>query len=409
MPITPNMGLVLPTPTVTIGPLYADQNNQAFSVVDSHNHASGNGVPIPSAGISLDGDLPFNSNNATLLRSTRFDNQVSPLSLVSDIRCLYVSGGNLYYNNNIGQQIQITAGAALNATTIGGIGGDYATSTASLYYTSSQQKFTFTSAVNTPASIDAGPLTIRNLTVSSFGITISPPGALSADYGLTLFNALPASTKILTVDNAGNIGAVYDVDNSTLEVSSNTIQVKNLGITAAKIANATITTTQIASNTILNGNIANDTITRAKLAAYTGQQISASCGAAVITSGLYTAVTNLSVTITTKGGPIVIALLPDGTGAGSGLRQQANVGTSPQMSMKLTRDNGGGPVDVYASLWSNFIVQGYNRTEQRDAPGVIMIDPQAAGTYTYTFYVANTTGIGGVSYVDYLVLCAYEL
>jgi len=245
MAITPNMGMLLPIVSTTVGPLYAFENNQAFSVIDSHNHAPGNGAPIPTSALSIDADLPINSFNVTLIRSSRYTSNVSPLSLPSDIRSVYVVGGDLYYNNGIGQQIQITAGAALNATTVGGIGGDYATSSASVFYTSFSSTFTFWSAVNTPAIIDVGPITIREVALSPFGITLNSPSALSADYSLTLPNALPASTKIMTLDNAGNIAAVYGVDNSTIEVASNVIRVKAQGITASQILNNTITANQI--------------------------------------------------------------------------------------------------------------------------------------------------------------------
>lgn len=242
---TPNMGLVLPVVSSTPGPLYASENNQAFSVIDAHDHSPGSGVPIPSVGISLNADLPFNGNNATLLRSTRYVDQVAPISLGTDLGCLYISGGNLYYNNGIGQQIQITAGAALNATSIGGIGGDYSTSTASVFYTSISQTFTFWSDANTTANIDGGPLTIRNNTANSFGVTISADPSISGNYGLTLPQALPGAIKIMTLDAAGNIAAVYDVDNSTIVVATNVIKVPAQGITNVQIAN----------NTILPGNL----------------------------------------------------------------------------------------------------------------------------------------------------------
>lgn len=242
--------MVLPIPTVTLGPLYAYENNQAFIVIDNHDHSPGKGLPVPSNGVNINGDFPFNGFNAAFLRSTRFSDQVAPLSLPLDVTSLYTVGGNLYYNNGIGQQIQLTAGAALNATSIGGIGGDYATSTASEFYTSSDSTFTFWSAVNTSAALDSGSITIRPDNVpNAFGITISAPISLSADYGLTLPNALPGSgTKFLTVDSSGNIADVYDVDNSTLQVVSNTIQVVPQGITATQIANNTITQQQLAAN-----------------------------------------------------------------------------------------------------------------------------------------------------------------
>lgn len=226
MPTTPNMSLLLPIVSSTIGPLWASELNLAFYGVDAHNHTPGLGVPVPSDGIAINGDLPFNSYNATTLRSTRYDDNVSPLALPSDLTCIYVSGGNLYYNNELGQQVQITAGAALNATSIGGIGGDYATSTASVFYTSATSTFTFWQDANTPALLDVGPITIRPPTISPFGITLQASNSLAADYTITLPLAAPASTKFVTMDSSGNLAAAYDVDNVTIEVNSNNLRVK---------------------------------------------------------------------------------------------------------------------------------------------------------------------------------------
>lgn len=298
---TPNMGMVLPVVSSTPGPLYAAENNQAFLVLDAHDHTAGNGLPVPTSGMNINGDLPFNSFNASLLRSTRFDNQGSPLSLPADIRSLYVSGGNLYYNNGVGQAIQLTAGVALNATSIGGIGGDYATSTASEFYTSLSSTFTFWSATNVPAAIDSGPITLRTITTSPFGITINSPGSLSADYSLTLFNSLPpaGNTRFVTVNDSGQLAdtIVYP-------------------LTGTDIASGTITTTNIASNTILNGNIANGTIQNAKFAA-ANYFVSTATGnpTTLATSASPAAITQLAGTLTTVGRPVRIQVQSAGGGA----------------------------------------------------------------------------------------------
>lgn len=203
MPTTPNMGMLLPVPTVTPGPTYASENNDAFEVVDSHDHSSGKGVPVPSDGININADLSFNNFNATTLRSVRFTSQGSPLSLPADLSCLYVSMGNLFYNNQLGQQVQITSGAAIDATSIGGIGGDYATSTALEFYTTFTRTFTFWSANNVPANLDAGSVTIREVTTSPHGLTLASPTGLAADYTITMPPALPASTASLVVSPSG--------------------------------------------------------------------------------------------------------------------------------------------------------------------------------------------------------------
>jgi hypothetical protein len=252
------MGLTLPTPTVTPGPTYASQNNTAFTAVDAHNHTSGNGVPIPSAGISVNADLPFNSYNATLLRTTRYSSQGAPLANPADLGCVYVVSGNLYYNNGSGVPIQITAGSALNASSIGGIGGDYTTSGASVFYTSVDQTYHFTQAANQTATMDGGPVIIRNNTVGSFGTTLRASPSIGANYDLTLPASLPASQKIVTIDASGNVGAVYDFDNITTEVVTNLIRVKDLGISTAKIADDAVTTVKILNQNVTAAKIVNN-------------------------------------------------------------------------------------------------------------------------------------------------------
>lgn len=203
MATTPNMGMLLPDPTITPGPTYASENDTAFFVVDAHDHSPGKGLPVSSSGFNINADLPFNDFNANNLRSCQLHNNSSLLSLPADITCLFAKGGDLYYNNAIGQHVQITLGAALNATVIGGIGGDYTTSTALEFYTSLSRTFTFWSAPNVPANLDSGSITIREIAVSPKGITIASPASLAADYTLTLPGALPSATSAVSVDPTG--------------------------------------------------------------------------------------------------------------------------------------------------------------------------------------------------------------
>lgn len=205
MPFAPNMGLLLPDPTITLGPTYASENNDAFVLIDDHDHTLGKGLPIPSGALNINADLPFNNFNAITLRAARFTSQSAVLSTPSDINELYVVNGNLFYNNQLGQPVQITSGAAIDATSIGGIGGDYATSTALVFYTSADKTFTFWSNTNTPASIDSGPVTFRNDTLNSFGITFAPNASIAANYQITWPATLPSTSEGLSIDPSGNI------------------------------------------------------------------------------------------------------------------------------------------------------------------------------------------------------------
>lgn len=114
MPTTPNMGMTLPTVGVTVDPTWASNLNDALTnKVDAHDHTTGLGVRVPTAGLNINADLSFQSNDATNLRSVALNNNVSTLPS-GDIRALYASSGNLYYNNNSGVPVRITNGSSLD-------------------------------------------------------------------------------------------------------------------------------------------------------------------------------------------------------------------------------------------------------------------------------------------------------
>jgi hypothetical protein len=206
---TPLMNLSLPVVSSTAGPTYATMLNAALTVIDGHDHSTGKGTKVTPTGLNINADLSFGGFNATNVRSLRMVNHSAPLALPTDAACLSASGGNLYYNNGAGASIQITAGAALNAASIGAIGGDYSTSTASVFYTAASQVFSFWQDANKSASLDVGRVTIRQPgVVSPFGITVQSPNGLAAAYSLTLPAALPAATKPLGIGSTGILSAV---------------------------------------------------------------------------------------------------------------------------------------------------------------------------------------------------------
>lgn len=111
--ITTFMNLELPTVTVTLGPEWAYDVNAAFEVIDTHDHSSGKGVKVKTAGIDINADLSFSNFRAEDLVAVQFQSQVSPLSGASNSNLLHVSGGDLYFVNGSGTAIQITDGSNL--------------------------------------------------------------------------------------------------------------------------------------------------------------------------------------------------------------------------------------------------------------------------------------------------------
>jgi hypothetical protein len=107
------MNLELPTVLVTLGPEWATQVNEAFEVIDAHDHTSEKGVKVPTAGLNINSDLSFNSFKAVSLLSTQYNSQASPLSGVTNSNSLSVSNGNLYYTNGSGVSVQLTSGGSI--------------------------------------------------------------------------------------------------------------------------------------------------------------------------------------------------------------------------------------------------------------------------------------------------------
>lgn len=254
---TPNMNLVLPGVGLTLGPQWATDINASLTIIDQHNHSAGNGVVIPTSGINVNADLSFGAYNATALRSVRLNSQVSALVVASDLRCVYAIGSDLYYNNGIGQAVQITNGASI-AGAVGSIAN--LVSPASATYVGGSATFVWKSDTTIAANMDAGAILMRNITSNSKALTLSPPAAMGADYTLTL-PSLPASTKIMQLDSSGNITGALAVDGSTITNAANTLQVPTGGITNTQIADATITGAKVAATTIAAANIVNATIT----------------------------------------------------------------------------------------------------------------------------------------------------
>lgn len=214
---SPYMGMPIPVVGTDPGPDWANNINASLSIVDQHDHSAGKGVQVTPAGLNISTDLPFLSNNATQLRSTRYTAQGSPLSGPSDLGVLYVSGVDLYYNDENGNQVRITQSGSVTGSsgTITGL----PSGTASASFAAST--FTFQSATNTPAIMAVGPLKVGTNTVSPKTVTIAPPGGLAANYNLTLPNGLPGSTSFLTLDTSGNMASVASTGSGNVVLSDN--------------------------------------------------------------------------------------------------------------------------------------------------------------------------------------------
>jgi hypothetical protein len=384
MPTTPNMGMSLPTVSTTVGPTWATNLNDALTtIVDPHDHTSGKGVQIPTAGINIDDDLAFNNNDATLLRSVRLSEQSAALSAATDLGCICNVGGDFYWINGDGTAVQITDGGSLSATSLGGISG-LPSGTASAAFAAAT--FTWRSATNQAATMDVGPVVIRDTAASALGITLQSPTGLAGAYALTLPSALPGATSFMRLTSAGVMAADVAPDASTIEVSGSSLRVKDLGISTAKIASGAVT--------------------RAKLESV-GQMVSSSVNATV-TATTWAAVTGLTVSITTTGRPVMIFLQPDDSASLCAIQLTCGA-TAPTFCYGDLR------IAVTGSATTNLCtleLGGYftAATEERKWPvsSVMTLYVAAAGTYTFQVQAqrddSNTTFTIGPC-----KLVAYEL
>jgi hypothetical protein len=378
--ISPNMGLIIPTVAVDPGPDWANNVNASLTIIDGHNHANNSGVQINPDGLDINADLSFQDNNATNLRTTRFFPQGSPLSLPSDIGCLYESGVDLYYNDGSGNQIRITQGGAVTGAT-GTITG-LPSGTAGASY--SGGVFSFNAASTTYANINVASVVLSNSSPSSNQLTLQPPSSIPSSYSITL-PALPGTASLLSMDTSGNIGTTMTA------ALADTVGVAMDATGANAVANSRTRTT--GSSTVGAGGIA----------------ISSSCGN--YSGNGY--ITNLSVTITTTGRPVWVGLIADNSGNAAmyGALANVSVATFYTVGAYIYIYNGATNIGTYGHYQTTDCFGGSGQLNSMTGVGEVQhVDTSVAGTpgtYTYTVYLANVST--GTPYCQYAYLMAYEL
>lgn len=343
---TPLMNLDLPTvgPSGTQGPDWATKLNSALTLIDSHDHTSGKGGPIPTVGLNINADLAFSGFNITGINSSRYQNLGSALVATADKNCVYVVGGELFFNDSAGTAVQLTSAGGINLTSIGAIGGDYSTSSASLNYSDTTKTFTFKRDASVTADIAAGSISIFENVASGKFVKLKTVTGLVADYDLTLPTALPASTLPIA-STSGGVLSFSQVTQSML---------------AARATGSTV--------------------------AAGGFAKSSSSGSFSTTSTTFVDVTNLTITITTTGRPVQLWLESAAVGtslSGTMRITVAGGGTSAQARLKLVRD---GSNDVVSFDFGQSST-GASSTIVFPASSAKFTDFVEAGTYTYKIQV----------------------
>jgi len=203
----------------------------------------------------------------------------------------------------------------------------------------------------------------REIGANSTVITSYP--SLPAAYTLTLPEALPASTTaFLRLTSSGQI------QDSMTQVGTD--------------------------------QIADAAVTQAKRSAL-GQQVSSSSGSFSMSSGTYADVTNLSITITTTGRPVMLFLIDDNSSVGNVQATSSNENVG--MKLKFLRDSTKISEQAFQDQFG-----AAGSTNIAIPPGSFKaFDTPSAGTYTYKVQVATTLGSSPTANVNNCKLVGFEL
>ena len=247
-------------------------------------------------------------------------------------------------------------------------------------------------------------------------------------------SATIASDKIIDATVSGANIATTAFDDSTMERNTvtNTIQLKDGGITATQLASNAVTAAKVSSGSLLNANFADGSIDDwDKLADITVTTNGSDPGAGglssseggndqtELTSTSFADISGLSTTLTTNGGPVLLTFnLADSAPTAQSLSTRGDDATaatdrSNQAEVRLLRD--GAEIARYAlgvsdpTTTTNFF--GYPIMSLPTSCIKFIDDPTTAGTYTYKLqgkWVNGYTAVAGGLYVDGAIV-AYEL
>lgn len=375
MPVTPSMNLSLPDPSVTLGPEWASQLNDALGAdgggVSEHDHTPGKGVPVPSSGIGIDAALSFNGYAATNLLATQYEIQEDTPDGTS---LLYFKGVDLYAVDGNGVDIRITENGAISAASIGGITGLSSPASASF----GADTFTWLYDTDLYALMASGPIVLhRDGETAPNDVTITPPAGLAASYELTLPASLP-----------GGDGYLYSTSSGQLAFSTTAL-----------------------ANSVNTASIQSGAVTRAKQASV-GQQISGGCGAFTTGSTTNVQVTNLSVTITTTGRPVVVTCIADNSiSSGNSFGFFAYGDSSSDPATGYAEIVVSGDASTLISLFKMHnpeLVDILDETVVYPPSSLWTLWAGGAGTYTFTVNIRAGSSITNAS-AYHMRLIAYEL
>lgn len=249
LPPTPNMGLVRPTELGDAG-LWGSLVNTIFSQLDLHDHSSGRGVQVPSAGLNINGDVAWGTNSLTGMAALKFT-PVSGTVGGAFVESLFTGDGTgatianeLYWTSSDGTLVKLTDGHTLNvAAFTGGIVGDYSVVGAIVTYDSATKRYKFETSTADGhgwARLMTGGvrLGILNNTNNSFYVEHAVNAAIATAYTVTWpATQAAAAGTLVQLDSSG----VVTFGNTGLAASTFTgLITASAGLTAASNQSITV-------------------------------------------------------------------------------------------------------------------------------------------------------------------------
>ncbi len=244
MTTTVSMGLVLPVVSETTGPEWASMLNAALDIVDSHDHSTGSGVRVGSAGLNINADLTFSDYSITDLRFLGLYNAGSNTSTSGQI---FAYNGELYFKDYASNSVQITSGGTVSSAGSGNITGLDAPAAAT--FSSVTGTFGITKDSSKPAKNAVADLKIYEYdNASANPVTLKSPASLASSYTWTLPTAAAASAiELVTVDSSGVM------DTAVLAGTASQITVTQALSAVTLSLPSTVSTAVLASTTAFRG------------------------------------------------------------------------------------------------------------------------------------------------------------
>jgi hypothetical protein len=307
------MNLTLPTvgPVSsggTAGPDWATNLNTALEVIDSHDHSTGKGKRIPVAGLSINADLDFQNKKLSNLQLVGITSTASSLASAQNKNSIYVKDGELYWITSAGVNVQLTSGTGLNQTGVGGIGGDYTTSDASVAYSDTSKTYSFKQDSSKTGNISCGAVAIYENVASGKFSKFQQATSAPSNLTYTLPTAQPASVSLPLISSiSGEMSFTTIATTMITDSAVTTAKIADSNVTTAKIADSNVTTAKIADSNVTTAKLAANAVTLTKTAA-PGFAVSSDISS-LVSSTSYTDIASVSITLI-GGRPIELWLNP---------------------------------------------------------------------------------------------------